>query len=135
MRTSKYGSLLTILLIVLIVIVLIGTGLIVYNYVIKPKIDNKKKIEAIEEFDRTIEANNQEEDNNNNEDNGEGGNNEFNIEGPGDIGNNNKTTNVKKAYFKGFAMLGYITISKTSVKEPILDEVTPETLNTAVAVL
>ena len=32
-------------------------------------------------------------------------------------------------------MLGYITIPKTSVKEPILDTVTPESLNTAVAVL
>ena len=32
-------------------------------------------------------------------------------------------------------MLGYITIPKTGVKEPILDTVTPETLNTAVATL
>jgi len=32
-------------------------------------------------------------------------------------------------------MLGYITIPKTNVKEPILDTVTPESLNTAVATL
>ena len=32
-------------------------------------------------------------------------------------------------------MLGYITIPKTNVKQPILDEVTPDSLNAAVATL
>ena len=44
-------------------------------------------------------------------------------------------TTIKKTYYKGFVMLGYITIPKTNVKEPILDTDTPETLNTAVATL
>ena len=42
---------------------------------------------------------------------------------------------VKKTYYKEFVMVGYITIPKTSVKLPILDQVTPQALETSVAIL
>ena len=52
MTANKYGNMLTIILIVLIVAILIGAGLLVYNYVIKPNVEDDRTIEAIEEFDR-----------------------------------------------------------------------------------
>lgn len=133
MRTSKYGNVLTIILAILIIAIIIIGGCLLYNYVIKPKIDGGRTIAAITEFDKNIseevEGNEQEEQKN-------------------QISNNiiediKPTENVqasggqvkKKTYYEGFVMLGYITIDKTGVKEPILDEVTPEALEKAVAVL
>ena len=40
MRMSKYGNALTILLVILIVAVIIGVGFLIYNYIIKPKINS-----------------------------------------------------------------------------------------------
>lgn len=130
MTASKYGRVLTIILIVLIVAILTGIGLIVYNYAIKPNIDNNPKIEAIEEFDKIAENNNNEE-----KENQEVEEQELEVAAAEDSGKKGQGTTVKKTYYKGFVMLGYITIPKTNVKEPILDTVTPETLNTAVATL
>lgn len=126
MTANKYGSVLTVLLVILIIAILVGAGLLFYNYVIKPRVDKDTTIEAIAEFDRTVEENN---DNNQTGENNEG---MTSIE-PNQPGNTG-TTN-KKIYYKEFVMLGYITIPKTNVKEPILDVVTPESLNTAVAAL
>lgn len=131
MSTSKYSNVLTIILIVLVITVLIGIGILVWNKVIKPRIDKGQKIEAIAEFDKDTEENEkkqQEEEI------------EFEVKGPdstGEDGIEDQTgTKVrKKTYYKGYVMLGYITIPKTKVKEPILDTVTPETLNIAVATL
>lgn len=123
MTANKYGNVLTVILVILIIAILIGVGLLVYNYVIKPKIENNRTIEAIAEFDRNIEEEEAVEENNNN----------TSIE---PIQPSENTSQVqKKTYYNGFVMIGYITIPKTNVKEPILDVVTPESLNTAVAVL
>ena len=123
---NKYGNVLTILLIVLIVGILIGFGVLFYNLIIKPRIDNNRAIEAIAEFDKQVEDNNKE---NKNE------NTDFSnlISVPDD--KNNTITKKAKVYYQGFVMLGYITIPKTNVKQPILDEVTPNSLNTAVAII
>lgn len=123
MTANKYGNVLTVILVILIIAILIGVGLLVYNYVIKPKIENNRTIEAIAEFDRNTEEEEAVEENNNN----------TSIE---PIHPSENTSEVqKKTYYNGFVMIGYITIPKTNVKEPILDVVTPESLNTAVAVL
>lgn len=123
MTANKYGNVLTVILVILIIAILIGVGLLVYNYVIKPKIENNRTIEAIAEFDRNTEKEEAVEENNNN----------TSIE---PIQPSENTSEVKKkTYYNGFVMIGYITIPKTNVKEPILDVVTPESLNTAVAVL
>lgn len=122
MTANKYGNVLTVILVILIIAILIGAGLLVYNYVIKPRIENNKTIEAIAEFDKNAE----EEENNE----------ENNITSIEPIEPSEGTSGVpKKTYYNGFVMIGYITIPKTDVKEPILDVVTPESLNTAVAVL
>lgn len=129
MGINKYGKILTILLIILIITILIIAGILIYKYVIEPNSKNKRTIEAISEFDKNVSQGNE--------------NNEINMD-------NNMISNIvptenetssgggyakKKTYYEGYVMLGYITIDKTGVKEPILDEVTPEALDTAVAVL
>ena len=66
----------------------------------------------------------------------ENSNDVIDIEAPTETNNNSSSNQTKtKPRYKGFVMLGYITIPKTNVKEPILDTVTPESLNIAVAVL
>ncbi len=124
MTANKYGNVLTVLLVILIVAILLGVGFLVYNYVIKPRIEDNRAIEAIEEFDRAVEENNSE----SNEE-----------ELPNGIapseGASSSNTKKQKIYYKEFVMLGYITIPKTNVKQPILDTVTPDSLNAAVAVL
>ncbi len=131
MTARKYGNILTAILVILIISIIIGAGFLLYNYVIKPKIDDKNAMEAIAEFDKSIEQNNNE-----NSDLGEGEELPNGI-APSETPASSATTtpSKKKVYYKDFVMLGYITIPKTSVKQPILDTVTPDSLNTAVAVL
>lgn len=127
MTANKYGNVLTIILVVLIIAILIGVGLLAYNYIIKPHSGEDKKIEAIAEFDKNSEEPEEKEENSNQS---------LDIEPTESNNNQDLSSQVrKKTYYNGFVMLGYITIPKTSVKEPILDTVTPESLNTAVAVL
>ncbi|MBO4816113.1 MAG: sortase [Clostridia bacterium] len=128
MTASKYSKFLSIVLIVLISAIVIGVGLLLWNYVIKPNRDSEQKIEAIEEFDRNIESTEGEKKEEEPQE-------ELNVEAAQPSENQGGTKVREKTYYKGFVMLGYITIPKTNVKEPILDTVTPETLNAAVAVL
>lgn len=132
MTVNKYGNVLTIILIVLVVVILLGLGFLAYKYIIKPNSDNDKKIEAFTEIDKGT-LDDEKEDDNNKEENS---NDVIDIEAPTETNNNSSSNQTKtKPRYKGFVMLGYITIPKTNVKEPILDTVTPESLNTAVAVL
>lgn len=124
MKISKYGNALTIILVILIICVIVGVGFLIYNYVIKPRMDANSAMEAIAEFDRNTEEDKEEIE-------GTPATNDIDISGLSDqAGSSNK-----KTYYKGFVMLGYITIPETNVKQPILDTVTPDSLNTAVAAL
>lgn len=125
MTANKYSNILTVLLVILIIAVLVGVGFLVYNYVVKPRLDEKRAIEAMTEFDKNIEESKGEQTE-------EG---TLNTIAPPDEGSSTGTTTKNKIYYQGFVMLGYITIPKTNVKQPILDTVTPESLNTAVAAL
>lgn len=126
MKVNKYGNFLTVLLVILIVAVIVGIGFLIYNLVIKPNNHDDRVIAAIEEFDKNAEENNKNEEENT-----------IIPDSPppteGNSGSNGGTKT--KTYYNGFVMIGYITIPKTNVKEPILDELTPESLNTAVATL
>ncbi|MBQ3145765.1 MAG: sortase [Clostridia bacterium] len=132
MSANRYGNILTIILVVLIVAILIGIAFLTYNYIINPRNKENKNIAAIEEFDKYIEEQENEEDEKIN-------NEEQKLEVESTEQPKDQTTSSsegrKKKYHEGFVMLGYITIPKTNVKQPILDTVTPESLNTAVAVL
>lgn len=134
MTANKYGNVLTIILVIAIVAILVGLGFLAYNYVIKPNSDENRKIEAFAELDKNAEENNN---NEVEEPKEEVDANEINttVKPPENTGSSNSGTTKKKTYYEGFVMLGYITIPKTNVQEPILDVVTPESLNTAVAVL
>ena len=131
MRANRYGNILTVILVILVIGILVGLGFLVYN-VVKTKDSTDRTIEAIAEFDKTVNENN----NNENKDEDEGEENLDNIiTPPDDSSTNNSETTSKKTYYEGFVMIGYITIPKTNVKLPILDTVTPDSLNTAVAAL
>lgn len=125
MRANKYGNLLTVILVILIICIVIGVGILIYN-VIKSRNTDNRAIEAIAEFEKNTEENQE-----NSSDQEENLGNT--IAPPDDTSSSSGTT--KKTYYEGFVMLGYITIPKTNVKLPILDSVTPDSLNTAVAVL
>ena len=131
MTVNKYGNVLTIILIVLVVVIMLGLGFLAYKYIIKPNSDNDKKIEAFAEIDKGTLDDEKKDDNKE-----ENSNDVIDIEAPTETNNNSSSNQTKtKPRYKGFVMLGYITIPKTNVKEPILDTVTPESLNIAVAVL
>ena len=131
MTVNKYGNVLTIILIVLVVVILLGLGFLAYKYIIKPNSDNDKKIEAFAEIDKGTLDDEKKDDNKE-----ENSNDVIDIEAPTETNNNSSSNQTKtKPRYKGFVMLGYITIPKTNVKEPILDTVTRESLNIAVAVL
>ena len=137
MSANKYGTLLTIVLIVIIIAILGGIAFLVYNNFIKPENDKNRKIEAFAELDKNaeeIEDKEQEQEEVEEENNEEENNNTI-IGGPTQENTDNTKPTKKKTYYNGFVMIGYITIPKTNVKEPILNVVTPESLNTAVAVL
>ena len=131
MTANKYGNFLTVLLIVLIIGTVIGVGFLAYNFVIKPKIEDDRIIEAIEEFDKNAGENEEEQE-------PEEDTQQEDINPtikPNESQGNTESGTKKKTYYEGFVMIGYITIPKTDVKEPILDVVTPESLDKAVATL
>ena len=54
MLSNRYGSFLTVILIIVIVALLVGIGFIVYNDFIKPNMTEKKSAEAIAQFDESF---------------------------------------------------------------------------------
>ncbi len=132
MSTNRYGTILTIILVILIIAILAGVGFLTYNYIINPRSKENKNIAAIEEFDKEVEEQEQEKQEEPQEDTDEN----LQVESTEHPEQQQPSSGTrKKKYYQNFVMLGYITIPKTNVKQPILDTVTPETLNTAVAVL
>lgn len=127
MSANKYGNTLTVILIIIIITVIVGIGILLYNYVIKPHNANKETAQAIAEFDKTIEEEKLQEEGQ------EIDLDEFakEIESTKPSGNGG----TKKVYYQNFVMIGYITIPKTNVKLPILEDTTPKALETSVAVL
>lgn len=130
MSANKYGNTLTVILIVIIIAVIAGGGILLYNFVIKPHNTEKETAKAITEFDKITDQNEEKQEENDQEFNFE----EFekNV-----VSSTNQTGNggTKKTYYQDFVMLGYITIPKTNVKLPILEETSPKALEIAVAVL
>ena len=129
MTANKYGNLLTVLLVILIVAMLVGLSFLVYN-VVRSRKNEDRTIEAIIEFDKNVQENDDQENLEQDQQN-------FinTITPPSESPNSNSNTGKKKTYYEGYVMIGYITIPKTKVKLPILDSVSPDALNTAVAVL
>lgn len=131
MSANRYGNVLTIILIVLVLAILVGVGIFAYNYIIKPRNQERSNIAAIEEFDRVVEEEPKEEEEKKEEETDQN----LKVEATDRTEEETSSSGEvrKKVYHEGFVMLGYITISKTNVKEPILDTATPEALDTGVA--
>ena len=119
MFKSKYSTVLTIFLIIIIIaIIVIGTIMAIKAY--KNYEDSKEKRRVLAEL---VDNNNEENNNNEDEENTTQGN---------QTGGSSRS---KTKFYKKYPMVGYIKIEKTKVEYPILLDVSPGALETAVGVL
>lgn len=132
MFNSKYSNVLTILLIIVIIailalIVFLGWDMYRKYYIDKDAQDFMQRYEDM--FSNSSVSNG-----NNNITTNEVVN---TIIDPGNdtLGSNQNTSNEgkKKPIYKGYGVLGTIEIPKTAIKYPVLDRVTPKSLETSVA--
>ena len=133
MFDSKYGSVLTILLIIIIVAIVSIIGYFGYS-IIAEKSKEKASESTIEQFDTTfptVAAANENEVQNSSATNGVLETNSIS----GGNGGNSSNGNSKKVMMEGYEVIGTIRIPSVDVKEPILEEVTKKSLETAVALL
>lgn len=136
MFNSKYNKALTVLLIVAIIAVV---GILIYVGIdwYKAYTTSGDVQDGIDQFDgyiNNIVATNP----NNNEENSEMNMIEPDIDVDNTITNNpvnNGGTTVNKPKYKGFNMVGKIEIPKIKLNCPVLEEVTPKSIEVAVAVL
>ena len=139
MFKSKYGSVLTVILVILIVLVVLIT--IIFGIKTYKNYEDKKSKSVIydelvddDDYNTTSDDNTTE-----NEDTGNwfintvGGSTEntTNTQAPGGTENNKR----KRIYYKDYPVVGYIKIAKTSVDYPILLDISPGALDTAVGVM
>lgn len=140
-NNSKYGNLLTVILVVAIVAILGIVGIIGY------RIYNAYSIEAgatqaATQFEQNVQQNteqNQNQNINNNEVSGEQNNIKTDISGiEGPITNNSSQTtkpNQTTTKYKGFDVVGTIQIPAINLKYPILEKLSPKSLETSVVLL
>lgn len=127
MFNSKYSNVLTILLIIVIIIIIGLIGFLGYDFYRKYYIDKDAQdfmSQYEEQTKNTVTADN--------------GNTVTTIIDPlneVETPTNNNTNSTKKYTYKGFNVLGTIEIPKTNIKYPILENVTPKSIETAVAIL
>lgn len=137
MFNSKYSNVLTAILIIVILAILVLIGFVGYDFYRKYYID-KEATDFVDRYEGEIKPIEKEE---NTVDNSivEG-----TVNNP--LENLNQTTNNnggtsggssgnKTHTYKGFSVVGTIEIPKTAIKYPILAEVTPKSIETAVAML
>lgn len=127
---KKYDNILTVILVIAIVATLVLTGFWIYDTYTKNKVDNDA-LAAIEEFNNQIAQNQQNTIEEPEEPTEEPTQTE---ETPANNNNSSSGTNSGSKY-KNFTILGEIQIPKTKVKYPVLQEMTPKALNTAVSKL
>lgn len=133
MFNSKYSNVLTIILIIVIIAIIALIGFLGFDYFKKYSIDKDAK-DFISEYEsqmKNIIAQNP------SLNNTIDGNSIPTVIDPienNNIGNNNgSNTTSKWPKYKGFNVLGYIEIPKTGAQYPVLDKVTPKSLETSVA--
>lgn len=127
---KKYDNILTVILVIAIAATLVLTGFWIYDTYTKNKVDNDA-LAAIEEFNNQIAQNQQNTIEEPEEPTEEPTQTE---ETPANNNNSSSGTNSGSKY-KNFTILGEIQIPKTKVKYPVLQEMTPKALNTAVSKL
>lgn len=129
---KKYDNILTVILVIAIAATLVLTGFWIYDTYTKNKVDNDA-LAAIEEFNNQIAQNQQNTIEEPEEPTEEPTQTE---ETPANNNNSSSGTNSNSgSKYKNFTILGEIQIPKTKVKYPVLQEMTPKALNTAVSKL
>lgn len=129
---KKYDNILTVILVIAIAATLVLTGFWIYDTYTKNKVDNDA-LAAIEEFNNQIAQNQQNTIEEPEEPTEEPTQTE---ETPANNNNSSSGTNSNSgSKYKNFTILGEIQIPKTKVKYPVLQEITPKALNTAVSKL
>lgn len=129
---KKYDNILTVILVIAIAATLVLTGFWIYDTYTKNKVDNDA-LAAIEEFNNQIAQNQQNTIEESEEPTEEPTQTE---ETPANNNNSSSGTNSNSgSKYKNFTILGEIQIPKTKVKYPVLQEMTPKALNTAVSKL
>ena len=132
MFNSKYSNVLTIILIIVIIAILALIGFLGYDFYRKYYID-KDAEDFISKYEEQIK-NTTPQNKVNNENNSVS-----TVIDPleeldtNTTTNNNASTSVRIPTYKGYNVLGTIEIPKTGIKYPILDKVTPKSIQVAVA--
>lgn len=131
MFDSKYGKVLTVILVIVILAIVGLLGFLAYDY-IQNYVITKDTSEFVDNFQGDVtdgdEDNTQEPDTNTSDEN------------PFDQIKDSSTTvgsssNKSRPQYKGFGVLGTLEIPAISLKYPILERVTPKSIETAVAFL
>ncbi len=133
MFNSKYSNVLTVILIIVIIAILGLIGFLGYDFYRKYYID-KETEDFLSQYEEQLKNNVTQNTVNNNETN----NNVSTVIDPVGPADTNTTTNngsssTKVPTYKGYNVLGTIEIPKTGIKYPILDKVTPKSIQLAVA--
>lgn len=135
MFNSKYSNVLTIILIIVIIAILGLIGFLGYDFYRKYYID-KDAEDFISQYEEQLKNTKPQ-----NTVNNEVNNSVSTVIDPVEEldtntntnTNNNSSTSVKVPTYKGYNVLGMIEIPKTGIKYPILDKVTPKSIQVAVA--
>lgn len=134
---SKYSNVLTIILIIVIIVILALIGFLGYDFYRKYYI-NKEAEDFMDQYEEQMKNIVENENNNTNSENNSVTDGNTTVIDPGATGNttpdnNGGSSSVKVPTYKGFNVLGTIEIPKTGIKYPILDKVTPKSIQVAVA--
>ena len=122
MLNSKYGTFLTVMLVIITIGILGAIGWIIYTQIFNATEDPE---EAIRRFERAIRDAQEEEE--------ELEGLEYRGQGPGNnAGGRQRRT---RTYYEGFVMVGHIEIPATGIRYPILERATDRSLDVAVAVM
>ena len=117
-NNSKYGNLLTVILVIAIIGIIVVIGIIGYNIYKKHYIE-KGAAEAVAQFDDLVKENQD----------GNGTKSDIN----GIVDESEMTSKNGKTKYKGFDVVATIQIPKIDLKYPILEKVTKKSLETSVA--
>lgn len=132
MFNSKYGNVLTVLLIIIIIAIIGLLGYVGFNFYKKYYTDKDAQT-FIEQYEKDINTTDNSVNNSTDISSGTVTNPIDNLTQSNSISNG--ATGNKTYTYKGFPVVGVIEIPKTGIKYPILKEVTPKAIETAVAML
>lgn len=135
MFNSKYSNVLTAILVIVIVLIIGLLGFIGYDFYKKYYID-KETSGFLEQYEQDIKPTENTVNNAQvNQTNEDVKNPLDNLQQTNSIPSGGTTSTNKVYKYKGFTVVGTIEIPKTGIKYPILSEVTPKSIETAVAML